>query len=111
MIAGFPALSARAATARDRSRIRIDLEPLSRVAYAFHSVIFHLGKSVWPVPLHVHYPLSEPNVTPLSIPLVFSLIAVVAETGGREAGEDCGDVSEARRASWPARTLGPESAR
>jgi tetratricopeptide (TPR) repeat protein len=59
----------------------IDLEIPARIAYAFHSLLFHLGKTLWPAKLHPSYAVSLPDVTPLSGWLLFYSVGAAALCG------------------------------
>lgn len=77
---GF-AIAAMVATAEEQQVTHAMLDPATRIAYALHSPVFHLGKTLLPTGLHAHYALTAREVTPLTIPLVFSMFAVIAASG------------------------------
>lgn len=61
------AFAALSATASSEKINPFSLELPAKIAYAFHSFAFHLGKSLWPVALSPHYALPDRDVTPLSL--------------------------------------------
>ena len=65
------------ATADAQKLSPFELSPLAKTAYAFHSLAFHLAKAVWPTNLHALYALYDRDVTPLSIPLVYSFASII----------------------------------
>jgi tetratricopeptide (TPR) repeat protein len=64
-------------TTADRQGIMsFELDPAARIAYAVHSLPFHLGKSLWPAEVHPSYGVTNPDVTPFSGSLLlYSAIA------------------------------------
>jgi hypothetical protein len=66
------------ATAGAQADNSLDLGLPARIAYALHSLLFHLGKTFWPAELLPSYTLSQPEVTPLTGPLLLTTVGVVA---------------------------------
>jgi hypothetical protein len=64
---GFTALWATAGAQTGNS---FELSLLARVAYALHSLLFHLGMALWPAEPLPFYPIVQPEVTPWSDPLL-----------------------------------------
>jgi tetratricopeptide (TPR) repeat protein len=69
------------ATAGAQGDNSFDLDVSARLAYALHSLLFHLGKTLWPAELLPSYTLSRPEVTPLTGSLLFYTAGVAALCG------------------------------
>jgi tetratricopeptide (TPR) repeat protein len=69
------------ATAGAQGDNSFDLGVAARIAYALHSLLFHLSKTLWPAELLPSYTLSQPAVTPLSGFLLFYSAGVAALCG------------------------------
>ena len=69
------------ATAGAQGDNSFDLDLSARIAYAFHSLLFHLGKALWPAELLPSYTLSQPDVTPLAGSLLLYTAGVFALCG------------------------------
>jgi tetratricopeptide (TPR) repeat protein len=86
------------ATAGAQGDNSFDLDLWARIAYAFHSLLFHLGKALWPAELLPSYTLSQPDVTPLTGSLLLYTAGVLALCGLAWWGR--------RRAAWLATAWG-----
>jgi hypothetical protein len=69
------------ATAGAQGDNSFDLDLSARIAYAFHSLLFHLGKALWPAELLPSYTLSQPDVTPLTGSLLLYTAGALALCG------------------------------
>jgi tetratricopeptide (TPR) repeat protein len=69
------------ATAGAQGENPFDLDWPARSAYALHSLLFHLGKTLWPAELLPSYTLSQPDVNPLSGSLLLYSVGVAALCG------------------------------
>jgi tetratricopeptide (TPR) repeat protein len=66
------------ATAGAQGDNPFDLDLPARIAYALHSLLFHLGKTLWPAELLPSYTLLRAVVTPLAGSLLLYSAGVVA---------------------------------
>jgi Tfp pilus assembly protein PilF len=58
-----------------------DLDVAARIAYALHSFLFHLGKTLWPAELYPSYAVSHPEVTLVTGWLLFYSVGAAAVCG------------------------------
>jgi hypothetical protein len=59
----------------------LELELVPRIAYAIHSLPFHLAKTLWPASVHPAYGVIFPDVSPFTGPLLFSTAFVLLGVG------------------------------